>query len=174
MECQQGFERCSLRTKFAPYLALPHVSCGGAHGSGLMNFSGAGLSMPISLSTKVVQIFWLGFHNKYCRRCWWIDALLMDIWHQQSEFQDLFQRIYDATILALMARPILASPLLNFAIENDSIAAKGSYRMDQDYIGDGWLPTWRARTIQHGRFGRKVPASQWLSCDTSTSPEPPP
>lgn len=59
-------------------------------------------------------------------------AFSKGLYSEQSEFQDLFQRIYDATILALMARPILASPLLNFVLENDSIAAKESYRMDQD------------------------------------------
>lgn len=57
-----------------------------------------------------------------------------DLYSEQSEFQDLFQGIYEANMLAWMSRPILASPLLNFVVEEDPLAAENAYQADQNYI----------------------------------------
>ena len=59
-------------------------------------------------------------------------AASRDLYSEQSESQELFQRVYESNMLTLMSRPVLASPLLNFTIENDAIAAEFLYGADPE------------------------------------------
>ena len=61
-------------------------------------------------------------------------AASRDLYSEQSESQELFQRVYESNMLTLMSRPVLASPLLNFTIENDAIAAEFLYGADPEYV----------------------------------------